>query len=62
MVLVHIVNVVVDYCAVNELDEEDNTVSGSVTITDPLEGVTFNVYHSLDDGKRFTAFIRLKPM
>ena len=56
----HEIHVVVDYyCTVEESDEGDNTANTSVTITDPLEGVTFNVYRSLDDGSGIYSFYQV---
>ena len=31
-------------CAVPELDENDNTIGGEITLVDPLDGITFSVY------------------
>ena len=40
----------VDYfCTVEESNEEDNTISATVEIVDPLEGITFNVYRAVDE-------------
>ena len=34
---------------IEESNEEDNTISGTVEIIDPFDGVTFNVYRALDE-------------
>lgn len=42
---VHPVGAMVDWsCAVPELDENDNTIGGEITLVDPLDGITFSVY------------------
>ena len=40
----------VDYfCTVDESNEEDNTISATIEIVDPFDGITYNVYRALDE-------------
>ena len=34
------------YCTVPESNEEDNTVSGTIEIVNPLENIRFHVYRA----------------
>jgi len=36
-------------CLVPESNEEDNTTTATITLVDPLEDISFNVYRSVDD-------------
>ena len=37
------------YCTIDESNEEDNTISGTIEIVDPFDGITYNVYRALDE-------------
>ena len=38
------------FCTTEESNEEDNTITGTIIIVDPLAQVTFNIYRAVDDG------------
>ena len=42
----HVGNMVDYYCTVDESNEEDNTISGTIEIVDPFDEITYNVYQS----------------
>ena len=53
----HNVGIMVDYyCEIDEIDENDNLITGTIEIEDPLNGVAFNVYRSFDDGNGSYSF------
>ncbi len=52
----------VDYlCAIDESDEDNNTITATIEITDPFDGVTWNVYRS-DAGADFASLVTVTSM